>query len=134
MSRNVAVRIVILCQAGLIVYTLYAILTGPGFPWVLTIATVVVSSILMFLLRGILHGDTSSGEVATPATRSNILHHGVWILVGSVFGLVGGILYSHLTHRAIRWEAYVGMLVPMSLFAVALLALRLHQRRRRTHS
>ncbi len=134
MSRNVAVRIAILCQAGLIVYMLYAILTEPDFPWILTIIVVVVSSILMFLLRGILYGDTSLGKAATQTTKSNILHHGVWILVGSVLGLVGGMLYSYFTHGVIRWGTYVGMLVPMSLFAVALWVYWLRQRRRRTHS
>jgi hypothetical protein len=99
------------------------------------IAVVVISAVLILLLRDVLFGDARSrkAEAQQPA-KSGIVFHGTLLLVGSVFGLLAGLLYSYFTHGVIRWGTYVGMLVPMSLFAVALWVYWLRQRRRRTHS
>lgn len=134
MSRDTVIRVVVVCQGGLVVYTLYALLSEPDFPWALMMAVVVVSAALMFLLRDVLFGGARAGEMETQGDKSNIVFHGVLLLAGSVLGLLASLLSSYLTNKAIQWETYVGMLVPMSIFAIALWMHWLRHRRGRIHS
>lgn len=134
MSRDTLVRVVVVCEGGLIVYTLYVLLSEPTFPWALMIAVIAVSAVLMFLLRNILFGDVRPQREMMPTKKSEVVRHGIWSLIGSVVGLLAGLLYSYLTHQMIRWETYVGILVPMFLFAIALWVHWLRHGRKRKHS
>jgi len=134
MPRHIAVWFVIVFQGGLIGYTLYVLLSASTFPWAWMGGVLVVSAALIFLMRNLLFGVPRVTSETEQAGKFDIVRYGIWNLVGSVLGLFAGLLYSYLTHKAIRWGTYVGMLVPMSLFAIALWVHWLRKRRGRTYS
>ena len=130
MSRDTLGRVIVVCLGGFIVYALYMLLSEPTFPWALMTAIVVIFAAVLFLLRNILFGDVRREKSSVSRSRTDVVLHGSLMLIGSVLGLAAGLLYNVLSHRAIRWETFAGMLLPMSLFVVILWMYR-HQRRSR---